>query len=74
MICVAPCVAVKMHADVDKGGGADRHQHVRAQAAAALPILPLRADQRAEHKGAEQAYERVEKSGKANERRKAMVI
>jgi hypothetical protein len=32
-----------------------------AQAAAALPILPLRADQRAEHKGGEQEDERVEK-------------
>ena len=49
-------VTVETHADVDEGRGADRHQHMGAQAAAALPKLPFRPDQGAEHKGGKQTH------------------
>ena len=50
-----------MHADVDKGRGADRDQHMGAQTAAALTILALGPDQSAEHEGREQADQRIKK-------------
>ncbi len=53
--------AGQMIGEIDEGGGAHRHQHIGAQPGAALPVLPLGADQRAEHEGREQADQRVEK-------------
>ena len=47
--------------EIDKGGSSNRNQHVGAKAGAALAILPLRPDQRAEHEGNREADQRVEK-------------
>ena len=46
---------------VDEGGRSDGDKHVGSQAGRALPVLPLRPDQYAEHEGGEQAHRRVEK-------------
>src|SRR3954465_2302379 len=51
--------AGQVHGEIDEGGGADRDQHVGTQARGALPVLPLGADQRAQHEGREQADQRV---------------
>ena len=53
-------VAVEMHSDIDEGRRADGDQHVRAQTAAALPVLPLGTNQTAKDEGSEQVDERVE--------------
>lgn len=45
---------------VDEGGRADRDQHAGPEAGGALPVLPLRADQRAEDEGRGQADHAVE--------------
>jgi len=47
--------AGQMIGEIDEGRCAHRDQHIGAQAGAALPVLPLGADQGAEHEGREQA-------------------
>jgi hypothetical protein len=41
-------------AQIDKGGGAHRHQHIGPQARGALPPLALKADQPAQDKGGQE--------------------
>src|SRR6202012_114478 len=53
--------AGQMIGEIDESCCTYRHQHVGAQPGAALPILPLGTDQRAQHEGREQADQRVEK-------------
>ncbi|CAH1654633.1 hypothetical protein CHELA17_20882 [Chelatococcus asaccharovorans] len=50
--------------EIDKGCGTHRDENIGAQARAALPVLPLDADQRAEEEGAEQTHKGVEQRGK----------
>jgi hypothetical protein len=50
----------QVHGEVDEGRRANGDQHVGAQARGALPILPLRTDQGAEHKRRGQADQRVD--------------
>ena len=45
---------------IDKRGGAYRYQDIGAQPCAALPILALRPDERAEYKSDKQADQRVQ--------------
>jgi hypothetical protein len=53
-------IAIEVLADVHKSGSAHRHQHMGAQAAAALAVLALGPDQGAEHERRGQADQRVE--------------
>ena len=55
--------AGQMHREIDEGGRADRDQYIGAQTGGALPVLPLGADQRAEHERREQADQRVDEIG-----------
>ena len=48
------------HRKIDKGRRTDGNQHIGSQARGPLPVLPLRADQGAQHKGRGQADQRVE--------------
>ena len=52
-----------MHGEIDKRGGAHRHQHIGAQPRGALAVLPFGADQRAEHERRGQADQRVDEIG-----------
>jgi hypothetical protein len=56
-------VAIEVHPDVDKGGGADGHESIGPQPTGALPVLPFGPDQSAQHERSNQADQRIEKVG-----------
>src|SRR5271170_2212129 len=53
-------IAIEVHAKRDERGGADGDQHIGAQSGAALPPLPLRADQRSQHERDDDANAEIE--------------
>ena len=54
-------VPVQVHPDINEGGSADRYQHMCSQPTAALPILALRPNERAEYERAQQTHQRIQK-------------
>ena len=60
MTRTAPSAPVDAVGKIDEGRSPDADQHIGAQAGAALAILPLGADQGAQHEGDEQADQRIE--------------
>jgi hypothetical protein len=49
-----------MHPDVYEGSRADRNKDMGPQSAAALPVLALGSDHRAEHKCGEETDQRIQ--------------